>query len=173
MEPFENVLFCILCGQQENVDISRPVLLANGATNGEAVESGHVQVQNDDGGKVPLERGQRLRTIGCDAYLKSCRGDQPLQSSQHQVVVVDQQYARRVGEIELEYLGCGAEVLVHYLPARLEGNHAGACLTNDRRSEGDPDRAAFCARLPRIANAYVRETIAERCRSGAAAVGEH
>ena len=49
----------------------------------------------------------------------------------------------------------------------------GACLGNDRRSEGDPDRAAFCDRFPRIANAYVRETIAERCRSGAAAVGEH
>src|SRR5580704_11118668 len=49
----------------------------------------------------------------------------------------------------------------------------GACLTNDRRSEGDPDRADFCDRFPRIAGAYVRETIAERCRSGAAAVGEH
>src|SRR5580658_2251577 len=49
----------------------------------------------------------------------------------------------------------------------------GACLTNDRRSEGDPDRAAFCDRFPRIADAYVRETIAERCRSGSAAVGEH
>ena len=49
----------------------------------------------------------------------------------------------------------------------------GACLSNDRRSEGDPDRAAFCDRFPRIAGAYVRETIAESCRSGAAAVGEH
>jgi hypothetical protein len=49
----------------------------------------------------------------------------------------------------------------------------GACLTNDRRSEGGPDRAAFCDRFPRIADAYVRETIAERCRAGAAAVGEH
>src|SRR5580692_11792414 len=49
----------------------------------------------------------------------------------------------------------------------------GACLSNDRRSEGDPDRAGFCDRFPRIAGAYVRETIAERCRSGVAAVGEH
>src|SRR3984957_19864410 len=49
---------------------------------------------------------------------------------------------------------------------------SGAWLTKDRRSEGDPDRAAFCDRFPRIADAYVRETIAERCRSGAAAVGE-
>ena len=49
----------------------------------------------------------------------------------------------------------------------------GACLTNDRRSEGDPDRAGFCDRFPRIAGVYVRKTIAERCRSGAAAVGEH
>ena len=49
----------------------------------------------------------------------------------------------------------------------------GACLSNDRRSEGDPDRAAFCDRFPRIAGAYGRETITERCRSGATAVGEH
>jgi flagellar protein FliS len=27
----------------------------------------------------------------------------------------------------------------------------GACLSHDRRSEGDPDRAAFCDRFPRIA----------------------
>ena len=46
-------------------------------------------------------------------------------------------------------------------------------MSNDRRSEGDPDRAAFCDRFPRIAGLYGRETIAERCRSGAAAVGEH
>src|ERR1700733_3392346 len=49
----------------------------------------------------------------------------------------------------------------------------GACLTNDRRSEGVPDRAGLCDRFPRISDGYVRETIAERCRSGAAAVGEH
>ena len=49
----------------------------------------------------------------------------------------------------------------------------GACLADGRRSEGDPDRAASCDRFPRIADAYVRETIAGRCRSGAAAVREH
>ena len=49
----------------------------------------------------------------------------------------------------------------------------GACLSHDRRSEGDPDRAGFCDRFPRIAGLYGRETIAERCRAGAAAVGEH
>jgi isobutyryl-CoA mutase len=32
----------------------------------------------------------------------------------------------------------------------------GACLTDDRRSEGDPDRAAFCDRFPRIADDYLR-----------------
>jgi len=49
----------------------------------------------------------------------------------------------------------------------------GACLSNDRRSEGDPQRANFGDRFPRIAGLYVRETIAGRCRWGAAAVGEH
>ena len=42
--------------------------------------------------------------------------------------------------------------------------YLGACLTHDRRSEGASHRAAFCDRYPRIAGAYVRETIAERCR---------
>ena len=46
-------------------------------------------------------------------------------------------------------------------------------MTNDRRYEGDPRRADFCDRFPRIAGAYVRETIAESCRRGSAAVGEH
>ena len=32
----------------------------------------------------------------------------------------------------------------------------GACLTNDRRSEGDPDRAGFCDRFPRIADALCK-----------------
>jgi len=49
----------------------------------------------------------------------------------------------------------------------------GACPSNDRRSEADPQRADFCDRFPRIAAPYVRETIAERCRCGAAAVGDH
>jgi flagellin-specific chaperone FliS len=53
------------------------------------------------------------------------------------------------------------------------GRRLGACLRNDRRSEGDRQRAGFCDRFPRIAGIYVRETIAERCRWRAAAVGEH
>jgi len=51
-------------------------------------------------------------------------------------------------------------------------------MTNDRRSEGDPQRAAKSYEdqgrsLPGVARYYVRETIVERCRWGAAAVGEH
>jgi len=49
----------------------------------------------------------------------------------------------------------------------------GACLSNDRRSEGDPQRADCGDRFPRIAGLYVRETIAGICRWGAAAVGDH
>ena len=49
----------------------------------------------------------------------------------------------------------------------------GACLGNDRRSEGDPQRAAFGDRFPRIAGHYVRETIAESRRCGSAAAGDH
>jgi diadenosine tetraphosphate (Ap4A) HIT family hydrolase len=51
-------------------------------------------------------------------------------------------------------------------------------VTDDRRSEGDPGRACAARRIsairfPRIADAYVRERIAEIRRPGAAAVGEH
>ena len=46
-------------------------------------------------------------------------------------------------------------------------------MTDGRRSEGDPQRAGFGDRYSRIAGYYVRGTIAERCRWGAAAVGEH
>jgi flagellar secretion chaperone FliS len=53
------------------------------------------------------------------------------------------------------------------------GRRLGACLANDRRSEGDPQRADFRDRFPRIAGYYGRETIAERCRCGSAAAGEH
>ena len=49
----------------------------------------------------------------------------------------------------------------------------GACLGNDRRNEGDPQRADFWDRFPRIAGLYVRERIAESRRCGSAAVGEH
>jgi hypothetical protein len=38
---------------------------------------------------------------------------------------------------------------------KLRANDArwGACLGNDRRSEDDPQRAAFCDRFPRIVDA--------------------
>jgi hypothetical protein len=57
--------------------------------------------------------------------------------------------------------------------AAIEAPPLGACLSNDRRNEGDPQRADFCDRFPRIAGFYVRERIAESRRCGSAAVGEH
>src|SRR6266404_467172 len=47
----------------------------------------------------------------------------------------------------------------------------GACLTNDRRHEGAPQRADFCDRNATHSGYYVSETIAEIYRCGAAAVG--
>ena len=45
-----------------------------------------------------------------------------------------------------------AKALASYLEHSLDQllTHYGACLTNDRRSEGDPQRAAFGDRFPRI-----------------------
>src|SRR5580658_5178632 len=49
----------------------------------------------------------------------------------------------------------------------------GACLSHDRRHEGDPGEQIFCDRFARIAGDYVSERIAEKMPPGAAAVGEH
>jgi hypothetical protein len=50
---------------------------------------------------------------------------------------------------------------------------AGACLTNERRREGDPQRADFRDRVAPHSTSHVSERIAERCRCGSAAAGDH
>src|SRR6266404_9314943 len=49
----------------------------------------------------------------------------------------------------------------------------GACVTNDRRHEGAPQRADFCDRNATHSGYYVSETIAEICRCGGATHASH
>ncbi len=45
-------------------------------------------------------------------------------------------------------------------------------MAPDRRSEGDPQRADFDDRFPRIAGYYGGETMVEGCRCGSNAAGD-
>ncbi len=84
-------------GDHDDRHFAHVPALANVSANGEAVHSGHVDVEQDQVGRLSGQQCQRLFAVGGDADFEVELGQRFLFEHAHHVVVVDDQHSRSFG----------------------------------------------------------------------------
>ena len=96
LETGEDLVFRIMRGTQHDVDVPGVLrIVADPARELEPVHAGHVPIHDHDGRELALELDERLGAIAGGCHLEAAGGDQVLEAFDDDLVVVDQQHARR------------------------------------------------------------------------------